>query len=92
MAVPVFSAFSSWRFTSDTEELGAQILQGANIQWIQSLIAKSAQEKLNLDYDPLNPLRFAQQEARIKGEIQILQYLLSCSENAVATLATTSQN
>jgi hypothetical protein len=46
---------------------------------IQNLIAESAEEKVALTYDALNPVGFAQAEAELHGKIGILKYLLSLS-------------
>lgn len=46
---------------------------------IQNDIAEAAERRLALTYDPTKPLEFVQQEAELKGQIQILKYLLDRS-------------
>lgn len=47
---------------------------------IQNLIAEAALEKVSLTFNPANPLQFAQQEAELHGKMEILEYLLSQSQ------------
>lgn len=49
---------------------------------IQNLISDVAEEKINLTYDPLNPVQFAQQEADLTGKLTILRHILDLSEAA----------
>ena len=42
---------------------------------------------LNLEYDVQNPLKFAQDEAFLKGQIQVLTYLLDASDSAESMLS-----
>lgn len=82
MATIVPNLFTSWNMTED-ELFNAQILTTPQIQHIQSLIAEYAQEKINVLFDPANPVAFAQREAELKGNIESLQFLLQLSEAAV---------
>ena len=56
-------------------------------QVIQNLIADCAEEKINLKFDPNNPVNFAQQEAALTGKLEVLRYILECSEIAIAEAA-----
>jgi hypothetical protein len=43
---------------------------------LQNLLSEAAIEKVNLTFDPTNPMKFTQAEAELQGKIGILQYLL----------------
>lgn len=78
MATIKINPFQQWEFTSE-EELYAYQFNDLNLKALQNEIAIAAQEKIALTFDPLNPVRFAQQEAELAGKIEILQYLISRS-------------
>lgn len=85
------SNFQSWILT-EKELIHGSALTGLQKQCIQNQICQLANQRLNIDFDPLNPLRFAQEEACLKGQIQALQYLLTLSAEAEKeiTLGTTA--
>lgn len=75
------SSFQSW-VLSEAEILQGSILTTSQKQCIQNQIVSLAERKLNITFDPSNPLNFAQQEAELRGSIDALKYLLSLSESA----------
>lgn len=77
------NAFTSYILTQDEQQQGS-LLTSLNICAIQNLISQIAQEKLSLLYDPTNPLKFAQQEAELHGQMLILQQLVNNSNDAAA--------
>lgn len=87
MATLLPSVFSRWKFQNDEEELRACVLSESNVQFMQNEMCIQAQLHMNIKFDPNNPMEFVQQEAELKGKIQILQWLLDASEAAVTALA-----
>jgi hypothetical protein len=86
MATSIPSPFCRVQFKDEDEEFRAALLSAPNKDWIQHLMSMAAQRRLNLEYDPANPLLFMQAEASLKGEIQTYQYLLEASNAAVEYL------
>lgn len=80
MQINTTSSFLSYQLT--TEEV-AQACKFTELQraLIQNEIAIAAEEKVNLKFDPTNPLEFAQCEAELTGKIGILKYLLDLNSN-----------
>lgn len=76
------SKFTSYTFDSDAELTQAQSFTLLNEMFIQSEIASLAERRIAMLYDPENPMGFIQQDAEIKGQIGILEYLLDLSRNA----------
>lgn len=76
------SSFTKYKLTPE-EELRGRILTEENKQVIQNHISDLAEERLNVRFDPLNPLAFAQREAELTGQIGILKMLI---DNIPSTL------
>lgn len=85
MALLIPNAFSSYDLT-ETEVLQGAILTNLQKQVLQNLLAVNAEEKLHLEFDPLNPSGFIQQESYKKGQIDAISYIISSSDIAEATL------
>lgn len=81
MAHPANSTFTSYTLTEDEARNGS-ILTSLNIAAIQNLRCKIAEEKLNLTFTPNDVLSFTQQEAYLKGQLDILSHLLDLNEEA----------
>ena len=75
------SKFISYTLTEGERQVGS-ILSPLNKMIIQNLIHDCAEEKVAMDYDPNEPEKFLQREAELKGQIGILQHLLSLSAEA----------
>lgn len=90
MAIPLTNQFSSYSL-SDQERLAGSILSLEQSYVIQNLIAQCAEERLALMFDPVNPLKFAQQEAELKGQIIALTFLLDTSKETQHSIANPSQ-
>ncbi len=71
---------------SDTEIATGSIFSNLQIQVLQNRRALVAEEKIALDYDPENPGNFIQQEAAKKAELQLLTYLIDCSNAALEVM------
>lgn len=79
------SSFQRWELT-DREYILGSVLTTSQKQVIQNQLVQLAEEKINLEQDPLNPLKHIQKEAYLRGQIDALKYLLtlsSSSENLV---------
>lgn len=83
------------QFTSYTlslrEELEGSILSLLQKQVIQNELSLIASQKMALDYDPQNPIAFAQSEALLKGQLQVYNLLLDKSIEAESTLLKLAQ-
>jgi hypothetical protein len=72
----VETSFVAYKFTA--EELKAvRMISPEHKMYLQTLLADAAESKLNLTLDPYKPLLFTQQEAYIRGQMDILSMLLS---------------
>lgn len=85
------SPFQSW-VLSPQELAQGSILTRLQKQVIQNQIAQVAAQKINLEFTPDNPLKFAQEEAALKGQMQALEYLLQLSQSSEAQNDPGNQN
>ena len=69
------SSFLSYTLTPSEISEGSRFTT-AQRAVIQNIIADTAEEKLTLKFDPLNPSIFVQREAELAGQLAILKYLL----------------
>ena len=65
------NAFTKFPVSGEEERVGT-ILTSLNIAVIQNMRADIAQEKINLPFTPNDPLSYAQQEAYLRGQLDIL--------------------
>ena len=79
MATVKPNTFTSYEFTN-RELLAGSVLSGEQKAVIQNELASIAEQRLNVDFDPSNPLVFAQQEAFLRGQISILRVMLLRSD------------
>lgn len=79
MATLVSGTFSYYELT-EQETLASRVLSPLQKMNIQNIIAATADEKINLVFDPTNPNRFMQQEADLAGKIAILKYVIELSD------------
>jgi len=68
------------------DALEGSIYSGVQLQVLHNLRSSYAEEKIALDYDPEHPTHFAQQEAGLKAQIQLITYLIDTSEASLAAL------
>lgn len=59
----------------------ASVLSEETRAVMQNLLSESATQRLDLVFDPNNPMIFTQEEAYIKGKIDTLRYLLSLTDS-----------
>ena len=78
-------AFNKYEMTEEESQRG-NILTLSNQAVIQNLIAEKAEAKLSLQLDPANFNAYIQEEAYLKGQIEILQFLLNMSAYAETNL------
>lgn len=85
MARVISNDFTSYALT-DQEVLEGSLLTTAQKQFIQNQLSNAALEKNGLEFDSTNQLRFAQQEASLKGQVDAFRFLLDSSAIAEETL------
>ena len=78
IAVNTFTSFEM----NESEKRSSVILTTLQRQSIHNLIAHSAEQQLALEFDGNNPIKFAQDQAFLVGQIKILQYILELSDEA----------
>jgi hypothetical protein len=82
MSQIVINTFTSYQQT-DSELIRAMTLSPEQQQFLQTQIAKIAEERIALTPDPVNYAAFIQQEAYLKGQIDFVKYLLDCHTDAI---------
>lgn len=70
------TSFEAWKFTPD-EMQAARNISPEHRRYLQTLLADAAEQKLALKLDPYKPLIFTQEEAYIRGQLDILVMLLN---------------
>ena len=81
MAHPSSNTFSSYTISEEESRQGA-MLTSLNIALIQNLRCSIAEEKLALQFTPNDVLSYTQQEAYLKGQLDMLSHLLTLNEDA----------
>ena len=87
MAELLPNSFTSYSLNDD-EEIQGSILTLPQIQMIQNDLTIYAEERLALQFNPNEPVLFAQQEAYLRGQMDTLRYLLTRSDASVEAVAT----
>ena len=72
--------YTSYQLTDD-EEIRGSILMYEQKMVIQNKLSEAALAKSVLKLDPEHPLPYAQQEAFLAGQIEILEYQLDNSDS-----------
>lgn len=90
MPILLTNQFTSYTL-SQREELEGSVLSTLQKQVMQNELSLIAAQKMALDYDPLNPVAFAQSEALLKGQLQVYTLLLEKSEVAEKELLLMAQ-
>lgn len=81
MAHPANNTFSSYTLSED-ESRNSVMLTSLNIAAIQNLRCSIAEEKLRLPFTPNDVLSYTQQEAYLRGQLDILSHILDLNEDA----------
>lgn len=76
---------------SATDELSGRILSSMQLGVLQNLRVSIAEQKLNLEFTPNDVLSYAQQEAFLKGQLEILQYIIDSSASSTIEANSTSK-
>lgn len=67
--------FQSWNLSQDELASGYRF-SDEQLAVLHNEIATIAHNKINLKFDPSDPIKFAQIEADLAGQINILRYLI----------------
>ena len=81
MAMLIENTFSTYKLTNE-EELSGHILNFNQVAVLQNERAQVAESRLNVDFDPQNSVKFAQDEAFLKGQLSVYNLLLERSKVA----------
>jgi len=79
MANLTLNVFASWELSYEESRNGS-IFTIDQTYVLQNQLAKCAEEKLSISFDPKDPMLFMQQEAYKRGQIDLLGWLLELSE------------
>lgn len=79
MATQLTGIFNEYKL-SEAETLAAYDLPLLTIQLLHNLRTEAAMKRLNLVFDTNHPHEFIQQEACLKGQIGLIDYILDCVE------------
>ena len=91
MAHIIPNTFTTYALT-DLELLQGQILTQQQTQVLQNERARVAEEKLTLAVDATDVTKSAQEEAYKLGQLEILAWILACSEEANIALNNPNQD
>lgn len=80
-------SFNRYQLSEEEQRAGAAFSL-SNQAVIQNLIATCAEEKLHLTLDTQNISAYAQQEAYLRGQIDILRHLLDLSHFSQTAVST----
>lgn len=86
MPTPGISTFTTYTLAPE-EELHGQTLTSLNIAVLRNQLAQVASDKLNLAFTPNDVLSFTQQEAYLKGQLDMLQIILDQHDAAQEILS-----
>jgi hypothetical protein len=84
------SRFTKYNLTQQ-EELSGSILTPEQLCMIQTECAQVAEQILNLEYSPDNPLKSVQNDAFLKGQLSVYQLLIDRSSEAYKELMRLAQ-
>lgn len=73
-------SFNKFELSAEEYKAGCALTL-SNQAVIQNLISDVAEEKLRIVLDPQNLTEYAQQEAYLRGQLDILNHLLSLSKS-----------
>jgi len=81
MSHPQPNTFTTYKLSEEEQRNGSS-LTSLTVSVLQNLRSSIAEEKLNLVFTPNDVLSFTQQEAYLKGQLDILAYILAANEEA----------
>ena len=71
---------------STSQFLQSSVLSHTQKELLRNDISETAQQLLSLTFDPTQPHKFVQDHAFLKGQLELLQYLISRSDESEQTL------
>jgi hypothetical protein len=83
MATALETAFISWKMSLE-EIKAARVLHPEQRMYYQSLQSDAAHQKMALVLDPYKPLLFVQQDAYLRGQIELLAMLLDGTDEKIS--------
>jgi hypothetical protein len=89
MSKIISGTFTHYELTTK-EILAGSILTTDQKAVLQNELATIAESRLNIDFDALNPTKFAQDEAFLKGQMSILRVMLLRSDESEIQLRSLS--
>jgi len=84
--IPQNSVFQNFHLTPE-EQRQSCLFTALNKAYLHNLRTGCALERLDITFDPANPLRFSQQEAELQGRIGIINTILADAEAAELNLS-----
>ena len=81
MSHPISNTFTTYSLSEDEIRAGQQ-LNSLNVAVLQNQRSQIAEEKLGLVFTPNDVLSFTQQEAYLKGQLDLLSYILAANEES----------
>jgi len=84
-------SFEAWSFTEEEIPLVRHISE-EHRRYLKTILADAAEEKLRIPFDPYKPLLFAQHEAYLRGQMDILAMLISDSDLARPKLVAAAED
>lgn len=91
MVTPALNSFSTFNLT-ERESLDACILNQLQKMWLQNLKADVAERLISLEFDTTNPLQRLAEDAELKGQLKILNYILITSAESEQQLMDLASN
>jgi hypothetical protein len=88
---PVHGQFTRFEFENETEAMAAMALTPAQRAHITNEMAIANERILELQYDPLNPMKFIQEDAGLKGQSAAYNLLLTFDTQAQEYFAAARQ-
>lgn len=91
MAKIAVGTFTHYDLTN-TEILAGSVLTFDQKAVLQNELATIAENRVNIDFDPQNPLKFAQDESFLKGQMSIIRVMLLRSDECERSLKLLAEN
>ena len=85
MAKLIQGTFTQYEL-SQREQLAGMILTTDQQNYLQNELAQVANQLVNLDFDPESPLKFAQSEAFLRGQMSVYRVMLDRSNESAQQL------
>lgn len=86
MSRKTVNIFDTYEHT-EQEQIASSIFSQTNLEYLHNQRTAIAQQKLLLVYDTTNPSAFVQEDAYLRGQLDILSYLIDSSEAATSAVA-----